>query len=193
MAAKIAACISPSDLRDAIAQDDVDTLVDRSEINPDQARKIIAALSGGPELYELQTVELIDLPSIELLDVIEYKNSLTLSTGQKCTSVLPILLLDSEKPLLIDQPEDNLDNRFIFTTVVKRLCEVKKNRQMIFITHNPNIPVLGDADKVFVLTSSGQRAAIEKEGSVDTCQREIVTLLEGGEEAFRERRKRYNY
>ena len=192
-AAKIAARMSPADFTDAINQGDADALVDRSEINPEQARKIIAALSGSPELYDFQTVELIDLPCIELLDGSEYKNSLTLSTGQKCTSILPILLLDSENPLLIDQPEDNLDNRFVFTTVVQRIREVKKKRQLIFITHNPNIPVLGDADKVFVLNSSGKSGVIEKEGPVDVCQQQIVTLLEGGEEAFKERRRRYNY
>lgn len=193
VAARIAASISPSDFTEIIRQGDVTALSDRAEINPDQARKIVLALSGGSELYDFEIVELVDLPCIELLDGSEYKNSLTLSTGQKCTSILPILLLDSEKPLLIDQPEDNLDNRFIFTTVVRRICEVKNKRQLIFITHNPNIPVLGDADKVFVLTSSGESAVIEKEGSVDACQREIVTLLEGGEEAFKERRRRYHY
>jgi len=193
VAGKIAGCISPQDFAKAIRQGDIDVIVDRAEVSPDQARKIITTLSGDPVLYDFETVELIDLPCIELLDGGEYKNSLMLSTGQKCTSILPILLLDSEKPLLVDQPEDNLDNRFVFTTVVQRIQEVKRNRQLIFITHNPNIPVLGEADKVFVLNSTGQSATVEREGAVDACKEEIVTILEGGEDAFKERRRRYNY
>ncbi len=63
------------------------------------------------------------------------------------TAILPILLLDSANPLLIDQPEDNLDNRFIFETVVDSIHKVKTGRQLIFVTHNPNIPVLGDGTR----------------------------------------------
>ena len=64
---------------------------------------------GSPAvLYELETIELLDLPRIELKDGDTYKDSLSVSTGQKCTAILPILLLDSDTPLLVDQPEDNL-------------------------------------------------------------------------------------
>ena len=101
--------------------------------------------------------------------------------------------MDSENPLIVDQPEDNLDNSFIYENVVKRIQEMKHRRQLIFVTHNPNIPVLGDAERVFVLKSTGTSAATEKEGNVDECKDEIVTLLEGGEIAFLERKRRYNY
>jgi len=193
VAGKIAGRMSPTDFAEAIRQGDVDTIVNRSDINPDQARKVVSALSGDPILYQFETVELIDLPSIELRDGGEYKNSLTLSTGQKCTSILPILLLDSEKPLLVDQPEDNLDNRFVYEVVVQRIREVKKSRQLLFITHNPNVPVLGEAERVFVLTSTGQAGEVANSGTVEDCKKDIVTLLEGGEEAFKERKRRYDY
>jgi len=106
------------------------------------------ALSGIQRVFDIEIVELLDLPRIELLDGDAYKDSTMLSTGQKCTTILPILLLESESPLLIDQPEDNLDNRFIYETVVKSVSEMKAKRQLLFVTHNPNIPVLGDAEKV---------------------------------------------
>ncbi len=122
-----------------------------------------------------------------------YKDSPSLSTGQKCTTILPILLLESEKPLIIDQPEDNLDNRFISDTVVKSLHSMKTKRQLIFVTHNPNIPVLGDAERVFVMTSDGASARVASSGTVDERKVEIVTLLEGGEEAFKHRLARYKY
>jgi len=62
-----------------------------------------------------------------------------------------------------------------------------------FMPRNPNIPVLGDAERVFVLTSNGTKASIGHVGTVEEGKQDIVTLLEGGEEAFRERQRRYNY
>ncbi len=193
VAQKIVAGIPPADLSQLIAAGDAKEIAERAELNADQTRKVLAALSGGKVLFDLDTVDLIDKPTIQLKDGNIYKNSADLSTGQKCTSILPILLLDRIDPLLVDQPEDNLDNRFIFTAVVQRIREVAKSRQLIFITHNPNIPVLGEAKRVFVLSSNGETSHLERSGSVDQCKKEIVTLLEGGEDAFKERRKRYQY
>lgn len=191
VAKKIVAALSPVDLAEVIKQRDAQTLVDKAELNPDQADKVIAALTGSRALFDLETVELIDRPKIELNDNGTFKETAELSTGQKCTTILPILLLDSENPLLIDQPEDNLDNRFVFENIVGTIGAIKRKRQLIFVTHNPNIPVLGDATRVFVLRSDGQRAEVEKTGTVDDCRDEIVTLLEGGDEAFRLRQKKY--
>ncbi|GIW55584.1 MAG: hypothetical protein KatS3mg082_1988 [Nitrospiraceae bacterium] len=183
----------PADLADAVGRQDTAVLVDRGELNPDQAAKVIAALATPETLFELETVELVDLPRIELRDGETYKDSSALSTGQKCTAILPILLLDSENPLLVDQPEDNLDNRFIFEAVVDSIRKVKTRRQLVFVTHNPNIPVLGDAERVFVLDSDGTSARKANEGTVDDCKSDIVTLLEGGEDAFKARKYRYAY
>ncbi len=71
------------------------------------------------------------------------------------------------------------------------LQRVKASRQLIFVTHNPNIPVLGEAAKVVVMDSDGAHARKTSDGSVDQCKQQIVTLLEGGEEAFRLRGQRY--
>jgi len=193
VAAKVVNAFWPAELAEAIKQRDAQALVDKAELNADQADKVLAALVGSQVLFELETVELIDLPKIELNDGGTYKETGSLSTGQKCTTILPILLMDSENPLLIDQPEDNLDNRFVFETVVGSIGKIKQRRQLIFVTHNPNIPVLGDADKVFVLDSDGTTARKVNEGSVDHCKDNIVTLLEGGEDAFKRRKERYSY
>ena len=193
VAAKLANSFWPADLSPAIADKNVRLLVDKAELNYDQAEKVVATLAGMDTLCELETVELMDLPQIELKDGETHKDCATLSTGQKCTAILPILLLDSDKPLLIDQPEDNLDNRFIFETVVDSIRKIKPRRQLIFVTHNPNIPVLGDAERVFVLDSNGINAQKVNEGTVDQCKSQIVTLLEGGEEAFKRRKARYAY
>lgn len=193
VAQKLVNAFWPADLVTVILARDTKRLIDDAELNAEQAERVVTALIDSPALLELEAVELIDLPRVELKDGDEYKDSSTLSTGQKCTTILPILLLDSDNPLLVDQPEDNLDNRFIYECVVEKVREIKSRRQLIFVTHNPNIPVLGNADRVFVLDSNGASARIEKHGDVDECKEEIVTLLEGGEDAFKERGRRYAY
>jgi len=191
VARKIVNALSPVDLAEVIKLRDAQALVDKAELNPDQADKVIAALTGSRALFDLETVELLDRPKIELNDNGNFKETAELSTGQKCTTILPILLLDSENPLLIDQPEDNLDNRFVFESIVGTIGVIKRKRQLIFVTHNPNIPVLGEADRVFVMDSDGTTARRVNCGSVDDCKENIVTLLEGGADAFRRRGQRY--
>ena len=193
VASRVADQIAPAELADIVRRRDEQELIDKAGINPNQAIAVIDAYADRMRQCELETVELTDRPSIELLDGEVYKDSLSLSTGQKCTAVLPIIMLDSANPLLIDQPEANLDNRFMVTTIVNSIRKVKSRRQLIFVTHNPNIPVLGQADRVFVLASDGRHGRIARVGTVEDCREDIVTLLEGGREAFMERKERYGY
>jgi ABC-type uncharacterized transport system ATPase subunit len=190
---RIVARIPPTELARLIQNGQVDELMEKLEIDRERANKIIAQLQNTRELFSIEAVELYDKPLIELKDGADYKAADRLSTGQKCTTILPILLLESVKPLLIDQPEDNLDNAFVYDTVVKGILSAKTNRQLIFVTHNPNIPVLGDAEKVVVLRSDGDHGEVAGEGSVDIVKKDIETILEGGSEAFEERRRRYGH
>ena len=183
--------IPPPELVRLVQNGQVDELMEKLEIERERTNKIIAQLQNSRELFEIETVELYDQPLIELKDGATYKAAKDLSTGQKCTTILPILLLESVKPLIIDQPEDNLDNAFVYDTVVKSIRKSKRKRQLIFVTHNPNIPVLGDAEKVFVLHSDGRQGEVIAEGDVDAVKTQIETILEGGREAFEKRRKRY--
>lgn len=124
-----------------------------------------------------------------------------LSAGQKATAVLMLLLLESDAPLVIDQPEDDLDNHFIAGHVVRTMRTAKKQRQFLFSSHNPNIPVLGDADQIIGLTpvveDGSDRTKIEPElcGSIDKAdvQELIKELLEGGRQAFTTRRTKYGF
>lgn len=193
VAGKIVEAFSPNELTEVIQQRNNRALIEQASLNLEQANKVFVTLADPEVLFELETVELEDLPKIELKDGLDYKDAASLSTGQKCTTILPILLMDSDNPLLIDQPEDNLDNRFIFETVVESLRSVKQRRQLIFVTHNPNIPVLGDAERVTVLESDGAQSRKLNQGTVQECKGEIVTLLEGGEQAFKQRQERYAY
>jgi len=183
----------PEELAAIVAKDDLPLFVRRSSFDEDRSRKILYALRSGGAHYDVETVALEDRPSIELLDGATFKESTHLSTGQRCTTILPILLTQSERPLLIDQPEDNLDNAFVFQTIVRALKAIKGARQVIFVTHNPNIPVLGEAERVFVFSSDGQHSVLKQVGSVDECRVQIENILEGGREAFLLRKERYGH
>ena len=124
-----------------------------------------------------------------------------LSTGQKATAVLLLLLLESEAPLVVDQPEDDLDNRFITESIVPTMREEKRRRQFIFATHNANIPVLGDAELIVGLQATGEagtgRGSVRtaRVGSIDNKDVRDLTeeLLEGGRTAFEMRRMKYGF
>lgn len=185
--------VPPHEFAAIVQRADVQTLKDHLEIEADRANRMILQLRDLKAVFDIEVVELYDRPTIELQDGQDYKDANSLSTGQKCTTILPILLLESASPLLIDQPEDNLDNAFIYETVVKSLRGVRGKRQLVFITHNPNIPVLGEAQQVFVLQSNGRQANVKAMGTVDKVKDEIETILEGGKEAFQRRKERYGY
>jgi ABC-type lipoprotein export system ATPase subunit len=189
---KVVQNAAPEELSLLVQTGDAEGLSDRIGIDQQRSQRVIEAFRGSQLVYLLDTIELEDLPRIELFDG-EYKDSTDLSTGQRCTTILPILLLESERPLLVDQPEDNLDNRFIFETVVRNLKNAKGKRQLIFVTHNPNIPVLGDAERIFLLDSTGKQGTLTKVGTVEELKQDIEELLEGGREAFLLRKERYGH
>jgi ABC-type Mn2+/Zn2+ transport system ATPase subunit len=124
-----------------------------------------------------------------------------LSAGQKATAVLLLLLLESTAPLIIDQPEDDLDNRFIADSIVPAVRQEKRKRQFIFSSHNANIPVLGDAEQIIGLTpiaeggSTSVAVSPDLCGSIDvTAVKELVKeLLEGGQAAFEYRKRKYGF
>lgn len=192
-AERLAEVFLPMELSRAVVNGDIKLLSERTGFDEERCRKVADALRADGCAYEIESVDLEDVPRIELLDGGKYKQSPNLSTGQRCTTILPILLVQSERPLLIDQPEDNLDNAFIYDTIVQALRAAKGARQVIFVTHNPNIPVLGEADRVFVFESDGQHATLRRMGSVDDCKEDIETILEGGREAFLQRKARYGH
>ncbi len=153
------------------------------------------------EEIELLSTTTIQLNTASSSNPPEWQALEDLSTGQKATAVLLLLLLESDAPLIVDQPEDDLDNRFITEGIVPRMRAEKRQRQFIFSTHNANIPVLGDAELILGLTAGGRagpgRACIASEhrGSIDNQSvRELVEdILEGGRDAFETRRLKYGF
>ncbi len=120
-----------------------------------------------------------------------------LSTGQQCTAILHLLLLENMEPLIMDQPEDNLDNAFIAERIVQELRLAKTKRQFIFATHNANIPVFGDAEWIGVFEASSDKAELEPEfqGSIDVpvIRDSVANILEGGKAAFIQRKEKYGF
>ena len=125
-----------------------------------------------------------------------YRRLDELSGGQR-VSVLLSLLLETEdsRPLVIDQPEDELDNRFLFETVLPALKKLKGRRQVIVATHNPNVVVNGDADMVIQLEATANRGRVACSGAIEepAVRDAIVRTVDGGEEAFRLRRQKYGF
>lgn len=126
-----------------------------------------------------------------------YRTLDSLSKGQRATALLLLLLGVSKSPLIIDQPEDDLDNRFIYAGVVRSLRELKGERQVVVSTHNANVPVLGDAELIVTLEADGQHAQVsnDRTGSLDehAVMRAAEDLLEGGHKAFDTRRHLYGF
>ena len=114
------------------------------------------------------------------------------SPGQKTAALLAFLLSYGKEPLILDQPEDDLDNLLIYDLIVTQLREVKRHRQVIVVTHNANIVVNGDAELVIALDVRGGETQKECEGSLQRNQvREtICSIMEGGHKAFKDRYRR---
>jgi energy-coupling factor transporter ATP-binding protein EcfA2 len=181
-----------------------DELVKSYGLPPSQAERLADA---EPDiLFQLEELDLPTTTSLELNVAAEGQDSYwqelsQLSTGQKATAVLLLLLLESDAPLVVDQPEDDLDNRFITDSVVPKMREEKRRRQFIFSTHNANVPVLGDAELILGLVPSAHAGhehaeiPIDRMGSIDSDPvREMVEeLLEGGKQAFEMRRLKYGF
>lgn len=145
------------------------------------------------ELEEIELPERLELLLNVVRDGENYREIGRLSTGQQCTAILHLLLLENPDPLIIDQPEDNLDNAFIAEHIVNELRLSKTKRQFMFATHNANIPVFGDAEWIGVLHEHDGRAGLQASGSIDSPSvKELAAdILEGGKEAFNRRREKY--
>ncbi|BBO27457.1 hypothetical protein AltI4_18450 [Alteromonas sp. I4] len=160
----------------------------------------LAKISNS-QMMEIEEFIIDDFVSIELNvsdnDAAIYRALDSLSTGQQCTALLHLLLLDNKDPLLLDQPEDNLDNAFIADRIVTQVRSAKLTRQFIFATHNANIPVFGDAEWIGVLEATSDSASLSNnnQGSIDqkSIQDLAAKILEGGKDAFNRRRKKYGF
>jgi len=198
-------------LAECLAQD-IDTTRDKGRVLERDESKVVSLLGDGDSLTAnffnaLQRADRINVDAIERFlpeDAVETKvrdqegifKPIDLgSIGLKSTAVLSLLLAAKDQPLIIDQPEDDLDNHYVYTVVVNLLRKRKFSRQIIIATHNANIPVNGDAESIAAFEVVNRMGCLKVLGSIDRpdVKEEVSMIMEGSAEAFRLRRDRYGY
>lgn len=124
-----------------------------------------------------------------------FKETEHLSKGQKCTAILTLVLLKSDRPLIIDQPEDDLDNRFVVDDVVKKLRAEKEKRQFIIATHNANITISADSELILALDANDKYGWEQTSGSIDDqkVKEAVERIIEGGKDVFLLRKEKYGF
>jgi len=159
----------------------------------DRATRILAFLNEK-DIANVLVAKVEDTIEFTLLDNGIYKNISELSIGQRCTVALSVILENPNRVLIIDQPEDHLDNEFIAQTLIKAIQQRAALSQTILSSHNANIPVLGNASNVVNLDSNGRRGFIKCMGSTgDKRVKDVIeAIMEGGREAFKKRSEFYS-
>jgi recombinational DNA repair ATPase RecF len=192
LAEQIGNRMSPRELIEAVDSLDAAAVADATGVSVNRAKRLVSRLASV-DTTEIALANIEDSVQFSLLDGQDWKVTERLSLGQRCTVVLPLLLAQDPDLAVLDQPEDHLDNAFIVEAVVDVLQNRRPGTQRLIATHNANIPVLGDAEKVIVMGSSGSRAFVALEGPLDSQDvvAAITELMEGGEDAFRRRAEFY--
>jgi len=174
-------------------QEGKEKIIEKLGLTETMAEKFVAWFSDEERLFELETLFPEDRIIIKLKVDDDFKDIERLSDGQKATALLLLLFAQEDRILILDQPEEDLDNRFIYEDVVKILRDYKSRRQFVIATHNANIPVIGDSEQIIVLESEEGVCKIVDTGSVDkvSIRNHVKNIMEGGEEAFRLRAEKY--
>jgi ABC-type Mn2+/Zn2+ transport system ATPase subunit len=187
-------CVRRSDVKPVVALRSSDT--NQPIFAQNEAELLLERIAESDLLSQLETIAVHDRPRLSVTKRMEGADGQArfvprdfkrLSLGQQ-QSVLLALMLTSESraPLIVDQPEDNLDSEFIYKTLVPVIRAAKEKRQVIVVTHNANIAVLGDAELIVALKATAEKATIVTRGSIDhaeTCEA-ACNVLEGSREAF---------
>jgi len=186
--------INPWDFANLLRARDVQKISAKSQLDERWSRIIVDVFNGTQErILELEAVPVEDSLEISYRVGDVYKPLDKLSTGQKATVIVLLSMVEGKYPIVFDQPEDALYTPFIYTDVVKTLREEKDKRQFIFATHNSNIAIGGDSDFGIILDSTSDQTSISASGALDdTTTRGLMLIhLEGGEEAFLKRQKKF--
>jgi leucyl aminopeptidase len=161
----------------------------------DKAKDTVGASASVFNEYFQQNLSALLTWQVPNAYVIKYhgKQLKNHSLGQRASALILFVLSQRDNDVvIIDQPEDDLDNQTIYEDVIKLVRKLKPTTQFIFATHNPNIPVLGDAEQI-IACSFDENAIHTMVGSIDApaLQEAIVSIMEGGSEAFQRRKEIY--
>ncbi|MCS5722504.1 AAA family ATPase [Herbiconiux sp. CPCC 203407] len=194
LADSMARSLLPRQLLSYVENNDLVGLSEATNVGTDRATRVLAALQNEESVSSLAEATLDDRVDFRLIDGAIQKSVEDLSTGQKCAVTLPIVLTEGSRILILDQPEDHLDNAYLVKNIITSLMmREERGAQTVVATHNANIPVLASAEVVLSLESDGTRGFVVNRGSfesqpiVDT----ITGLMEGGRDAFLRRAEFY--
>lgn len=199
LANQLCSKVTPSDLAEWVLGKNRDQLKAVSGLNDSWCQQVIDKLFFWECIFELQVLAKPPRPTITVRTRSTPARDIQvaqLSDGQRHTILLTIAVLaDSNIPLVIDQPEDDLDNAFIFTSIVSTLRAVKERRQVIMVTHNANIAVLGDSELLLPMQRTDDHGQIVERGSIDRAKTKVLVqkILEGGSDAFNRRKEIYGH
>ena len=191
--------LNPQALAFSIEKDDAEGYAKQCEIDDlPRIKQLFKVFKETDIVFELEACVCEDAPNFYLgveddHKVESFKPTEELSTGQRCTAVLPVIFAMTKRPLLIDQPEDNLDNKYITQSIHQIIRKIKDERQLVFVTHNPNIPVISDSESNTFLIYFDQRSRVLITGNIQQVKAQIIDLLEGGKDAFERRKNIYGY
>jgi hypothetical protein len=205
---KISDQLTPLELADALIAKGTCTQPDGTTIPLHQlcdvtenTQNVLCRIADDIELLtRLQTVTVADVPNIEVRRRGEhmFANLVSgLSQGEQSAAILTMALQTRRRPLVVDQPEDELGYNYVVHLVVPKILETKGARQILVITHNANVPVLGDADFVLKmenqpLETGGRRCFVEHAGCFESAAITYALMeLDGGRQAFEFRQYRY--
>lgn len=165
----------------------------------DDSKKLKEIISGNDhdkyiKRLEEKLKECIEYEVPDKVDILYHGKNLEYhSIGQRASAIVLFILTQKDNDIIIiDQPEDDLDNKVIYDELIKTLKERKSDIQFIFVTHNANIPVLGDSEKVIVTEFKDDNIILDS-GGIDCLhiQKKIIKIMEGGEDAFEKRNSIY--
>lgn len=199
MLEKIKSVFRGTNIRETAYNNIVENFSDFIEIYRDKEKLSRIAGSTSQVFYDRLMEHLNELLTFRVKDkvTINYKGKPLSkhSLGQRASALILFLLAQKDNDILIiDQPEDDLDNQTIYDEVIKEILKLKGRMQFVFATHNANIPVLGDSEKIVSCSFEDGSAIETQEGTIDTpaIQKSIVDIMEGGKDAFDKRKYIYN-
>ena len=193
----IAAKTHPIPLVKCLASGDYSALADRKGVEVSKLERLRGTVLDRKrleDLYELQLVDVEDVIQVMLqLDGGRYRDLEELAHGQRCGVILMVAMAEGEFPMLVDQPEEALHAPFIQDNIVSTLRRRRGIRQYVFATRDANLLVCGDAEQVVVLEADAENGWVYRTGAIDrfTTRDLVLYHVEGGEEAFELRRRKY--
>ena len=190
-------CASPWEWISTLVHGETESLIECQDLLPDLDQHLNARL---PDWRQTRLTRVADFADIELLGAEDGRllgkvSDPQLSEGQRNTAVLNLLLAQDDGPIIIDQPEDELDSNFIYRDLVPLLRRVKEHRQIILATHNANLPVNGDTELIHALEARGDHGYPRAAGGLDrpAVTQAVLDIMEGSREAFHRRREKYHF